>query len=134
MKRYLEYSVRPGSNVAQGLPRQRLAVLSPIWRAPALTLEYPDGEVWIVTGWAGDSPGAPCELRVFWTRHTPAAPAVPLAIGGDAGVRHFEPGAAADTAQGLPFLALAESLIPAEVLAVIGPPPASKPKPPLLLI
>ena len=27
----------------QGLPRQRLAVLSPIWQAPALTLEYPDG-------------------------------------------------------------------------------------------
>jgi hypothetical protein len=134
MSRFLEYAVRPGSNVAQGLPRQRLAVLSPIWQGPALTLEYPDGEVRTLMGWSGDRPGAPCELRVFWTRHTPAAPAVALAIGGDAGVRHFEPGAAPDTAQGLPFLALAESLIPAEVLAVIGPPPESAPKPPRLLM
>ena len=43
MDQYLDYEVRPGSNVPQGLPRQRLAVLSPIWRAPALTLEYPRG-------------------------------------------------------------------------------------------
>ena len=48
-----------------------------------------------------------------------------LAIGGDAGVRHFGPGAVDDTARGLPFLALAESMIPAEVLEVIGPPPES---------
>ena len=134
MSSFLEYAVRPGSNVAQGLPRQRLAVLSPIWRAPALTLEYPDGEVRTLMGWSGDAPGAPCDLRVFWTRHTPAAPAVALAIGGDAGVRHCGPGAAADPAQGLPFMALADSLIPAEVLDVIGPPPESEPTPPLLLI
>jgi hypothetical protein len=133
MQQYLEYAVRRGSNVAQGLPRQRLAVLSPIWRGPALTLEYPDGEVQTLVGWSGDAPGGPCDLRVFWTRHEPAAPAVALAIGGDAGVRHFGPGGATDAAQGLPFMALAESLIPAEVLEVIGPPPQSEPKPPLLL-
>ena len=134
MSRFLEYEVRPGSNVPQGLPRQRLAVLSPIWRAPALTLKYPDGEVRTLTGWSGSAPGDPCDLQVFWTRHTQAAPAVALAIGGDGGVRHFGPGAADDAAQGLPLLALAASLIPAEVLEVIGPPPESDPKPPLLLM
>jgi hypothetical protein len=134
MHQYLEYEVRPGSNVAQGLPRQRLAVLSPIWRAPALTLKYPDGEVRTLMGWSGSAPGAPCDLKIFWTRHEPTAPAVALAIGGDAGVRHFGPGAVNDTAQGLPFMALADSIIPAEVLNVIGPPPESAPTPPLLLI
>jgi hypothetical protein len=134
MNRFLEYAVRPGSNVPQGLPRQRLAVLSPVWRGPALTLEYPDGEIRTLVGWSGDAPGAPCDLRVFWTRHEAAAPAVALAIGGDAGVRQFEPGAATGAGQGLPFLALAESLIPAEVREVIGPPPASAPEPPRLLM
>ena len=134
MDQYLEYEVRPGSNVPQGLPRQRLPVLSPIWRAPALTLTYPDGEVRTLTGWSGSAPGAPCGLMVFWTRPEPEAPAVALAIGGDGGVRHFAPGAADDTAQGLPFMALADSMIPAEVLNVIGPPPESEPAPPLLLI
>ena len=134
MQQYLEYEVRPGSNVPQGLPRQRLAVLSPIWRGPALTLTYPQGEVRTLVGWSGDAPGVPCDLQVFWIRHTPAAPAVALAIGGDAGVRHSGPDAAADTAQGLPFMALADSLIPAEVLNVIGPPPESAPPPLRLLI
>jgi len=134
MHQYLVYEVRPGSNVAQGLPRQRLAVLSPIWRAPALTLTYPDGEVRTLMGWSGSAPGAPCDLKIFWTRHEPAAPAVALAIGGDAGVRHFGGGAADDTAQGFPFMALADSMIPAEVFNVIGPPPESAPTPPLLLI
>ena len=130
MDQYLEYEVRPGSNVPQGLPRQRLAVLSPIWRGPVLTLTYPDGEVRTLMGWSGSAPGAPCDLKIFWTRHKPAAPAVALAIGGDAGVRHFGPGAV----QGLPFMALAAGMIPAEVLNVIGPPPESEPKPPRLLI
>jgi len=134
MDQYLEYEVRPGGNVPQGLPRQRLLVLSPIWRAPALTLEYPHGEVRTLMGWSGSDPGAPCDLQVFWTRHEPAAPAVALAIGGDAGVRHFRPGVADDRAQGFPFMALAGSLIPAEVLEVIGPAPESEPTPPLLLI
>jgi hypothetical protein len=134
MERYLEYEVRPGSNVPQGLPRQRLAVLSPIWQAPALTLEYPDGELHTLKGWSGAGTGAPGNLRVFWTRHEPGAPAVPLAIGGDAGVRLFAPGAADDTGQGFPFLALAPSLIPAAVAEVIGPPPESEPVPPLLLV
>ncbi len=134
MHPYLEYEVRPGSNVPQGLPRRRLVVLSPIWRAPALTLEYPDGEVHTLIGWSGSAPGAPCDLQVFWTRHEPAAPAVALAIGGDAGVRHFGSSGVNDTARGLPFMALADSMIPAEVLNVIGPPPESATAPLLLLI
>ncbi len=134
MERYLEYAVRPGSNVPQGLPGQRLAVLSRIWRAPALTLEYPDGVVWILTGWSGNNPGGPCEVLVFWTRSAAAAPAVALAIGGDGGLRHSTSGSGPDSTSGLPFLALAESLIPKEVLAVIGPPPKPKPEPLRLLI
>jgi hypothetical protein len=133
MNQYLEYEVKPGSNVAQGLPRQRLAVLSPIWRGPSLSLEYPDGEVHTLVGWSGSAPGAPCDLAVFWTRPEPTAPAVALAIGGDGGVRQIGPDGETDTVQGLPFLALADSMIPAEVLEVIGPPPEPKPKPPLLL-
>lgn len=123
MRRYLEYEVKRGSNVGQGLRRQRLAVLSPIWQAPALTLQYPDGEVYTLVGWSGSAPGAPCNLRIFWTRHEPAALAVALAIGGDAGVRHCGPGDGDDASQGYPFLALARSMIPADVLKVIGPPP-----------
>ena len=134
MDQYLEYEVRPGSNVPQGLPRLRLPVLSPIWRGPGLTLEYPDGEVRTLVGWSGSGPGESCGLKVFWTRHEPTAPAVALAIGGDAGVRHFGPVGAAESAPGLPFMALAHSMIPAEVLDVIGPPPESEPTPPLLLI
>ena len=130
MDQYLEYEVRPGSNVPQGLPRQRLPVLSPIWRGSALTLKYPDGEVRTLVGWSGSAPGESCDLKIFWTRHELTAPAVALAIGGDAGVRQSGPGAA----QGFPFMALANSLIPAEVLEVIGPPPESEPTPPLLLI
>lgn len=134
MHQYLEYEVRPGSNVPQGLPRQRLMVLSPIWRGPALTLEYPDGEVRTLVGWSGSAPGESCDLKIFWTRHEPTGPAVAFAIGGDAGVRHFGPGGAEEFASGLPFMALAASMIPAEVLKVIGPAPESEPTPPLLLI
>jgi len=134
MKSFIEYEVRAGNNVPQGLPRQRLAVLSPIWRGPALTLEYPYGEVHILVGWSGSAPGESCELKIFWTRHELTAPAVALAIGGDAGVRHFGVGGAEDFAQGLPFMALADRMIPAEVLNVIGPAPESEPTPPLLLI
>ena len=134
MHQYLEYAVRPGSNVPQGLPRQRLPVLSPIWRGPALSLEYPDGEVRTLVGWSGSAPGAACGLKIFWTRHEIAAPAVALAIGGDAGVRHLGPGGAEGLAQGLPFMALAASMIPAEVLDVIGPAPESEPTPPRLLL
>ena len=47
-----------------------------------------------------------------------------LAIGGDAGVRDLGPPGGVEFPQGKPFLALAESMIPAEVLEVIGPPPA----------
>jgi hypothetical protein len=128
MQHYLDYEVKPGSNVARGLPRQRLAVLSPIWRAPALILEYPDGEVYTLVGWSGSSPGVPCDIQVFWTRHKPTAPAVALAIGGDAGVRHCGPGDRDDASQGFPFMALAHSMIPAEVSLVIGSPPELEPE------
>jgi hypothetical protein len=111
---FVEYEVEPGSNVAQGLPRQRLAVLSPIWRGSALTLKYPDGEIHTLVGWSGSAPGGPCDLQVFWIRQEPRGPA-------DA------------AAQGLPFLALADSMIPAAVRAIIGPPPEPESKPPLLL-
>jgi hypothetical protein len=133
MKEFLEYEVKPGSNVPQGLPRQRLVVLSPIWRGPSLTLEYPDKEVYTLVGWSGSAPGVPCDLQVFWTRPEPNAPAVALAIGGNAGVRHCGPGDADEASQGFPFMALALSMIPAAVLKVIGPPPEPEP-PPLRLL
>jgi hypothetical protein len=75
MDQYLEYAAQPGSNVPQALPRQRLAVLSPIWRAPPLTLEYPDGDVHTLVGWSGSAPGEACGLQVFLTQPTPATPA-----------------------------------------------------------
>ncbi len=120
----LEYEVAPGGNVAAGLPRLGLEVLSPIWRGETLVLDYPGGESHTLTGWQGSGGGGPCPLRVFWTRQRPGTPAVCLAIGGDAGLRNATRG------QGLPFLALAESLIPRQVMEVIGPGPEA---PPLLL-
>jgi len=134
MNQFLEYEVKPGSNVAQGLRREHLAVLSPIWQAPSLILEYPDGEVYALVGWSGSAPGAPCELRVFWTRHKPTEPPVVLAIGGDAGVRHCGPLEGEDASQGFPFLALARSMIPVEVLEVIGAPPEPEAQPLRLLL
>jgi len=117
----LEYEVSPGPNVSGGLPRLELRVLSPLWRGESLLIEYPDGEQHTLVGWEGEGRGGPAGLRVFWTRHHPQAPAVCLVIGGDAGVRNLT------TGQGLPFLALAESLIPREVREVIGPRPESEP-------
>jgi hypothetical protein len=119
----LEYEVRPCGNVPAGLPTQRLTVLSPVWLGPSLRLEFPDGEVRTLVGWTGPGAGKPCELRVFWTRHEPSGPAVCLAIGGDAGVREVTTPESGAAAGGLPFLALAASLIPAVVLEVIGPEP-----------
>jgi hypothetical protein len=133
MSDFLEYTVKPGSNVPQGLPEQHLAVLSPIWRAPSLTLEYPDGEIHVLMGWSGSAPGEPCDLQIFWTRSDPGGPPVALAIGGDAGVRQYGPGATEVDACGFPFLALATIMIPAAVRDVIGPPPPPEPPPVLLL-
>lgn len=120
----LEYEVTPGGNVAEGLPRLGLEVLSPIWRGETLVLDYPDGESHTLVGWQGSGGGGPCPLRVFWTRQRIGAPAVCLAIGGDAGLRN------ATSGQGLPFLALAARMIPRQVMEVIGPRPEA---PPLLL-
>lgn len=126
----LEYEVKPGENLPGGLPRLRLAVLSPIWRGTALHLEYPGGDRETVVGWTGR--GEPGEVQVFWTREAPGGPAVCLAIGGDAGLRASMAEGDREVARGLAFLALAESLIPPEVLAVVGPPPPVE-KAPLLL-
>lgn len=123
MEGFLEYEVRHGGNVPGGLPRLKLPVLSPIWRGAALHLQYPDGEVHTLVGWCGPGDGGSGELMVFWTRHQPAGPPVCLAIGGDAGLKDLGPVGGTAPPRGLPFLALAESLIPAEVLEVIGPPP-----------
>ncbi len=93
----------------------------PVWRGPALTIEYPDGATETLTGCtAGGDPG---EVRVFWTRETLRGPAVCLAIGGDAGLRAVLREGIRENTRGRAFLALASSLIPAKVLAVIGPPP-----------
>ena len=121
----LDYEVTPGGNVAVGLPRLELQVLSPIWQGETLVLDYPDGESHTLVGRQGPGDGGPCPLRVFWTRHQPGAPAACLAIGGDAGLRN------ATSGQGLPFLALAASMIPRQVLEIIGPQPQA---PPLLLL
>jgi len=96
-------------------------VLSPIWRNPALHLEYPDGDAETVVGWRGA--GKACGVQVFWTRENPRGPAVCLAIGGDAGLRAVVREGTRVISRGLAFMALAESLIPPEVLEVIGPPP-----------
>jgi hypothetical protein len=50
-----------------------------------------------------------------------------LAVGGEAGLRLLMPQKEDEASRGLAFLALAESLIPPEVLAVIGPPPPVEP-------
>lgn len=127
MRYYIEYEVIPCANVPEGLSSLRLAVLSPVWRGPSLELEYPDGEVRTLVGWSGSGTGHPAELRVFWTRHEPGGPPVCLAIGGDAGVRDLGPAGGVGFPQGRPFLALAESMIPREVLEIIGaPPPAER--------
>jgi hypothetical protein len=123
MESFLEYEVYPCANVPAGLPRQRLAVLSPIWRGKFLCLEYPDGTVHTLQGWSSPEPGEPGELQIFWTRHQPQGPPVCLAIGGDHGLRVLDLAKAEAAAQGYPFLAPAESLIPLEVLEVIGPAP-----------
>jgi hypothetical protein len=126
----LAYEVKPGENLPGGLPRQSLLVLSPVWRGPVVSIEYPDGD--IETLWGQSSSGEPCEMRVFWTRENPQGPAVCLAIGGDGGVRAILSDGVTETARGLAFMALAESLIPRGVLDVIGPAPPVEPAPLLL--
>lgn len=126
MQYSIDYEVIPSGNVPDGMPRLELTVLSPMWRGPSVELEFPDGEVRTLVGWSGSGAGYPAELRVFWTRHEPGGPPVCLAIGGDAGVRDLGPAVGAGFPQGKSFLALAESLIPQEVLKVIGPPPPAE--------
>lgn len=124
----LDYEVKPGANLPAGLPRQSLVVLSPVWRGPVLCLEYPDGDTETIEGRTMSGEG--CQVRVFWTRTDPRGPAVCLAIGGDAGLRRVYREGEHEVFRGAAFLALAEGLIPSEVLAVVGPRPE---KIPLLL-
>ncbi len=133
MDTFLDYEVPPCPNVPAGLPRQRLVVLSPIWLGETLLLEYPDGSIHTLRGRCGPEPGEPCPLRIFWTRHHPQGPPVALAIGGGHGLRLRNLSDPDAPAQGWPFLALAESLIPWEVLEVIGPAPPVKDREILLL-
>lgn len=119
----IEYEVIPSENVPLGMAPLILTVISPVWRGPSLELTYPDGEVHTLVGWQGAGAGQAAELRVFWTRSEPGGPPVCLAVGGDAGVRDLGPPGGGKVSQGRPFLALAESMIPREVLGVIGPPP-----------
>jgi hypothetical protein len=133
MDNFLDYEVLPCANVPAGLPRQRLEVLSPIWQGETLLLEYPDGSIHTLRGLSGPEPGEPCPLRIFWTRHQSQGPAVCLAIGGDHGLRVRNLSDPDAPAQGCPFLALAASLIPREVLEVIGPAPSGKDREILLL-
>lgn len=126
MKYNIEYEVIPSDNVPAGMARLTLAVLSPVWRGPSLELEYPDGEVRTLVGWQGAGAGQAAELRVFWTRAEPGGLPVCLIIGGDAGIRDIGPLWGAELPQGRPFLALAESRIPREVLEVIGSPPPTQ--------
>lgn len=121
MSLFLDYEVKPGENLPEGLPPLRLAILSPVWRGAELLIEYPEGETETIVGWT--TKGEPCEVLVFWTREDPKGPAVCLAIGGDAGLRVLVREGHRGTFRGLAFLALAESLIPPEVLKVVGPPP-----------
>ncbi len=130
LKYLLPYEVKPGENLSDGLPPQSLAVLSPVWRGAFLAIEYPDGDT--ETLWGLTLSGEPGEVRVFWTRENPRGPAVCLAIGGDAGLLAVLQEGARETSRGRAFLALAASLIPPEVLAVIGPPPPLEDTPLLL--
>ena len=130
LKYLLPYEVKPGENLPGGLPPQSLVVLSPVWRGPALVVEYPDGDTETLSGLTFS--GEPCEVKVFWTRENPRGPAVCLAIGGDAGLLAVMRDGLRETTRGRAFLALAASLIPPEVLAVIGPPPPEEDTPLLL--
>ncbi|HAY22058.1 hypothetical protein [Desulfobacca acetoxidans] len=129
----LDYGVRPNTNLPEGMSPVWLTVRSQIWCGPRLMLEYPDGYRQIIIGWSATDSAA--DLRVFWTEATEGGPTVCLAIGGDGGVRlladtgeHLSSeGLNLPPGEGRAFMALAESLIPEEVAAVIGPAPSPKP-------
>jgi hypothetical protein len=95
-----------------------------------MLIEYPDGDTETIEG--RTQGGEPCEVRVFWTRENPGGPAVCLAIGGEGGLRAVLSDGVTETSRGLALLAVAESLIPREILAVIGPPPPVEAEPLLL--
>jgi hypothetical protein len=130
---YLYYQVRPNKSLPAGMGPVTLTILSPVWQGPALTIVYPDGFQQTLIGWT--TAGFPCGLKIFWTQAEEGGPTVCLAIGGDGGVRLLEAKEVnrhdLPSGPARPFLALATSLIPAAVTAVIGPAPS---RAPLLLI
>jgi hypothetical protein len=131
--KFLSYHVQPHKHLPAAMAPINLTVLSPIWQGPEITIVYPDGWRQTLIGWTASS--TPCDLKIFWTQAPEAGPTVCLAVGGNGGIRVL------DTAKGnrqalppgpaRPLLALATSLIPAAVAAVVGPAP---PRTPLLLM
>jgi hypothetical protein len=110
-----------------------LVILSPVWQGHEITITYPDGWQQTLIGWTAD--GFPGDLKIFWTQAPEAGPTVCLAIGEDGGIGIMESDKVNRSSLSpdlvRPFLALATSLIPANVLAIIGPAP---PRAPLLLM
>ncbi len=127
---YLWYQVQPHEHLPEGMAALTLTVLSPIWQGGEITVVFPDG--WVQTLSGRTAAGRPCDLRVFWTEAAVGGPPVCLAIGGDGGIRLLEqPGDGPRTeafTSVRPLLALAPSLIPEPVLAVIGPEPVRSPR------
>ncbi len=130
---YLWYQVRPTRELPAGMAGQTLAVLSPVWQGPEMTVVFPDG--WQMTLRGRTATGQPCHLRVFWTEAAVGEPPVCLAIGGEGGLHCQEQPEGSPPEQARvsvrPLLALATSLIPQRVRGVIGPEP---PKTPRLLL
>jgi hypothetical protein len=131
--KFLYYHVLPHEHLPAGMRPITLTILSPVWQGPELTIVYPDGWQQTLIGWTAG--GSPCDLKIFWTQSPEGGPTVCLAIGGNGGVRFWERGQFSrqylPPGPARPLLALAASLIPAIVSAVIGPAP---PRAPLLLI
>lgn len=131
--KYLEYEVLPNANVPEGMAATLFAVLSPVWQGPAITILYPDGTEQVLVGVTAS--GATCDLTIFWSQATEGGPLVCLVIGGSGGIRLLEERPDSELVfdslvqgVGKPFLALADALIPEEVLEVIGPKPPLAPR------
>jgi len=136
-RRYVHCGVAPNPNVPAGMATVRLAVLSPRWRGPRLTLRFPPEKYYVLAGWSAVGGGAFCGLELFWTRREEGGPAVCLALGGDGGLKMALCGSGGEEpdwtrAVGYPLLALADRVIPEEVREAIGPPPPETPAPLLL--
>ena len=130
LKYLLPYEVKPGENLPGGLPPQSLVVLSPVWRGLALVVEYPDGDTETLSGLTLS--GEPCEVRGLLDPGEPPGPGRLPGHRRGSGLLAVLSDGLRETSRGRAFLALAASLIPPEVLAVIGPPPPEEDTPLLL--